>query len=360
VTIESATIVICTFNRAALLRDTIAALGRMTPPSNCAVRLLIVDNNSSDDTERAVSAARGTVPFEVTYAREERQGKSFALNHALHLATGDVLALTDDDVCPAEDWLARIVNLFRTREVVFVFGKVLPRWGALPPPELLTTRAQDIWGPLALVDYGDALTEYTNDTAGGKRLPIGANLAFRRDVLAHLGGWRTDLGKVDNTLISGEDHEIFLRLQRAGLFRGIYDPALVVKHYVPPERLTRRYFRRWFYWHGKTMHLMKDQMYESLNMASVPHVAGVPRFVYRQAMEQALRYARRLFKRDALALLTEELLALEYLGFVVHGWKTTLRLTAPATPDSDRSQVTGAQWARPFLSSSARSTAPRP
>jgi glycosyltransferase involved in cell wall biosynthesis len=360
VKVDRATIVICTFNRAALLRETIDALARMTLPRDCEVELLIVDNNSSDETASAVAAACAAAPFAIRYAREPRQGKSFALNRALALARGDVIALTDDDVWPAPDWLSRIVGRFRSDDVMFVFGKVLPRWGTLPPAELLTARAQDIWGPLALVDYGDAVADYTNETAGGKRLPIGANLALRRDVLVAMGGWRTDLGKVDNTLISGEDHEIFLRLQRARLFRGVYDPAITVLHFVPPSRLTRRYFRRWFYWHGKTMHLMKAQMYQSLNMASVPHVAGVPRFVYRQAIEQLGRYVRKLFRRDALGLLTAELAVLEYLGFVLHGWKTTLRPTVPAPPDGDRAERTGAQWARPFLSSSVRSTAPRP
>jgi hypothetical protein len=37
--------------------------------------------------------------------------------------------LTDDDVWPERDWLRRIVERFREREVTFVFGKVLPRWG---------------------------------------------------------------------------------------------------------------------------------------------------------------------------------------------------------------------------------------
>lgn len=323
--VRCASIVICTYNRAALLRETIASLARMRMPDACDVELVVVNNNSTDDTAQTVEAARRTAPFPIKFERETRQGKSFALNRALSLATGDILCLTDDDVWPAADWLARIVDLFRTREVVFVFGKVLPRWGALPPPELLTTRAQDIWGPLALIDYGDAPTAYTNDTAEGKRLPIGANLAFRRDALVQLGGWRTDLGKVDNTLISGEDHEIFIRLQRARLFDGLYDPALVVRHYVPPARLTRSYFRSWFYWHGKTMQLMQDALYGSLDLSAVPHIAGVPRFVYRQTLEQVSRYVRKLGSRDALGLLIEELLALQYLGFLAQGWTRTVR-----------------------------------
>src|SRR5690606_6778205 len=114
---------------------------------------VVVDNNSTDATLDVVRRAAAAGPRPVRYTREAAQGKSFALNHGLALARGDVLALTDDDVRPADDWLVRIVDAFRSREIQFVFGKVLPRWEVPPPPELLTIAARDIWGPLALVDY---------------------------------------------------------------------------------------------------------------------------------------------------------------------------------------------------------------
>ena len=61
------------------------------------------------------------------------------------------------------------------------------------------TLAQDVWGPLALVDYGDLIVDYQPHVPG-LRLPIGANVAFRREIVSLLGGWRTHLGKVDNSL----------------------------------------------------------------------------------------------------------------------------------------------------------------
>ena len=161
--------------------------------------------------------------------RERQQGKSFALNAAWRARKGDVLALTDDDVLPAD----RLAGAHR-RRFPRARRDVRLRQGAaalepLPPPELLTPQAQDIWGPLAIVDYGDAPIDYVAESTG-QRLPIGANLAFSRAALVAIGGWRTDLGKVNNTLISGEDHEIFMRLRRFGLYAGYYDPALAVRH----------------------------------------------------------------------------------------------------------------------------------
>jgi glycosyltransferase involved in cell wall biosynthesis len=334
-TVSAVSILICTYNRARLLRETLMALRGLDLPPDCTVEILIVDNNSTDNTRLVVDEAAATSPMPIVYLRETRQGKSFALNTGLTHAHGDVIALTDDDVLPAAEWLTRIVTVFRERDVTFVFGKVLPRWGKVPPPELLTSRAQDIWGPLAIVDYGDEPVPYLADSLG-QRLPIGANLAFSRSALLAIGGWRTDLGKVNNTLISGEDHEIFMRLRRQGLYRGHYELAASVRHYVPASRLTRKYFRQWFYWHGKTKALMLADLYPDLDLQRVPRIAGVPRFIYRQAISQLWRYVKTLGRPDALALLIEELKMLSYVGLFAQCWRRRLRRAPEAT---SRAQV---------------------
>lgn len=316
-----ASILVCTYNRAPLLREALAAMQALTPPDDCGVEIIVVDNNSTDTTPQVIAEAARRGPFPVIGLHERAQGKSFALNRGLAHARGDVIALTDDDVWPDSEWLRRIVERFREREVTFVFGKVLPRWGALPPPELLTVPAQDIWGPLALVDYGDTPTEYTASQTG-QRLPIGANLAFVRQALLTVGGWRTDLGKVNNTLTSGEDHEIFCRLRRFKLYSGFYDPAIAVRHYVPSGRLTRRYFRQWFFWSGKTHALMLNELYPEVDMARVMRIGGMPRFLWRQTFQQAGRWLRTRWPgTPALTALTEELRLIQFAGLIVECWK---------------------------------------
>ena len=322
---DSISVLICTYNRAELLTQTLEALSRTTTPDACAVEIVVVDNNSTDDTPGVVrrAAASGRIP--IRYVHERHQGKSFALNAGLSVTRGDIIALTDDDVLPSTDWLVRIVSNFRTAEdVVFVFGKVAPRWAVPPPPEMLTIRARDIWGPLALVDYGDETIQYDAATFGTRRLPVGANLAIRRDAIERVGGWRTDLGKVNNTLIAGEDHELCVRLFLAGLYSGVYDPTVSVRHLVPASRLNRRYFRRWFYWHGRTMARMADAVYLDLDLTRVPSIAGVPRFVYREFLQQVLRWIGRAGRADGLALLIEEVRLIEYVGFFSEVWRSRL------------------------------------
>jgi glucosyl-dolichyl phosphate glucuronosyltransferase len=334
--VSTLSVLICTFNRARLLEETLANLQQAIRPNDCEVEIVVVDNNSIDDTPAVVRRARRAGPFPVRYLVERQQGKSFALNSGLAIARGDVIALTDDDVLTARDWLVRIWANFRSANVVFVFGKVLPRWEVPPPPELLTRRARDIWGPLALIDYGDEPVDYEAESFGRKRLPVGANLAIRRQAIERVGGWRTDLGRVDNTLIAGEDRDLCVRLYQCGLYSGIYDPTVVVKHQVPASRLTRRYFRTWFFWHGRTLARMADTVYLDLDLTRVPFFAGVPRFVYREFLQQGVRWLERVGRRDALALLIEELALIEYFGFFVEARRGHLQLRRavrqPQTP----------------------------
>jgi hypothetical protein len=96
-------------------------------------------------------------------------------------------------------------------------------------------------------------------------------------VIAKIGGLRTDLGKLEGTLRTGEDHEFFLRLVHGG-YRGTYEPSALVRHLVPASRLRRRYFGRWLFQNGSDVARV-DRSFAS----SVPRLLGVPRYLWRQA-----------------------------------------------------------------------------
>ena len=95
-------------------------------------------------------------------------------------------------------------------------------------------------------------------------------------------------------------------------------------------RLTRRYFRQWFYWHGKTQALMLYDLFPDLDMTRVPYIAGVPRFLYRQVFEQCCLYVKQLGGRDALAQLAEELRLLRCMGLLLECWRRRGRRARPA------------------------------
>jgi glycosyltransferase involved in cell wall biosynthesis len=314
VDVSSVTVLICTFNRCAPLARTLDYFVKLPKPPDYSVDVIVVDNNSSDATPEVVGAAAAAACVPIRYVREGRQGKSFALNTGLALACGDILALTDDDVILDADWLDRIVDVFRTTDVVFVGGKVLPLWEAPPPSSLLTKRAQDIWGPLGLLDYGEERIFY-DGSPHARRRPLGGNLAIRRDAIVEIGGWRTDLGRPSGTLISGEDHEIYFRLQRAGRFRGVYEPAMVVHHAVLASKMTPTYFRRWFFAAGQTRALMARDFFPDIDFRRVPRIAGVPRFLYRELARLIARWIQS-WRLSRLDRWIEQLMVVRHAGLM--------------------------------------------
>jgi glucosyl-dolichyl phosphate glucuronosyltransferase len=240
-------VLICTFNRAELLRQTLCALRAGTMPPGCDVEIIVVDNNSRDHTPLVLRQMASEPGIPIRHAVERQQGKSFALNHGLTLARGDVIALTDDDVMPSAEWLAGIVDAFRREPLVFVLGKVLPRWGVLPPPELLMLRARDIWGPLGLVDYGDRPTRYTTARFRTLRLPSAQPWRFGATRWSASAGGARTWAAWPTARCAARTTSCASASSGRGLYESIYDPRITVQHYVPARRVTRRYFRRWFY-----------------------------------------------------------------------------------------------------------------
>src|SRR5262249_8935063 len=237
-------VVLATRNRRALLESTLEALLAQEWPAS-DYEIVVADNGSTDGTADGVRhiAARSGV-CAVRYLFVGEPGKSRALNAALPHVRGDLLALTDDDVRPDPRWLAAIAAAF-DGGVQFVVGRVLPDWEA-PPPGWMSPA---LYGVLAVPDGG------TTDLPIARGLnahimAIGANMAVRADVARRIGGFRTDLGKLEGTLRTGEDHEFFLRLLHTGC-RGVYEPRALVRHRVGAERLVPSYFRRWFHQNGR-------------------------------------------------------------------------------------------------------------
>jgi hypothetical protein len=97
---------------------------------------------------------------------------------------------------------------------------------------------------------------------------------------------------------------------------------------VPKHRLTRRYFRRWFFWHGRTIARMLPESYPEVDFTGARLILGAPRFVYRQMAGQGLRWITSIGRADGLRRLIEELYTYRYLGIVVECCKQRRRARA--------------------------------
>ena len=283
-------VIMCTYNRGALLADAIRSVLAQADGTP-AFELIVLDNNSTDRTREIVEgfAARDA---RVSYAFERRQGLSFARNTAVLHARAALIAFTDDDVRVEPDWVAAIVRAFLEHpEADMVGGRVLPLWPAEPPAWL----TRDHWAPLALADHGHAPIAITPDRP---ICLIGANLALRRAAFDALGGFAGAFQRVKDGIGSLEDHEFLLRLLRSGR-TGLYDPRIVVQAEIQPNRLERAYHRRWHQGHGRFHALLRsDHMEQSKRGA----LFGVPAHLYRQFLGDLLGWMRaRLAGADARA-----------------------------------------------------------
>lgn len=238
-------VIIATYNRAALLDECLQHL--RAQHFRDGDEIIIVNNGSTDGTAAIVDSHREGLSVDLHLLYEGQPGKSHALARALTAAHGDILAFLDDDVNVDAQWLDVVRSTMSDEQIALMGGRVLPRWEPDVPGWMRAAPAQHarLGAPLGLLEYAPHVVEL------GPRTVLGANMAVRREVFGAVGGFATHLGKLRGTLLSGEDHELCLRVQRAG-FRGVYVPQAIVRHWVPVDRTRVRYFLKWFYWSGIT------------------------------------------------------------------------------------------------------------
>ncbi|HKW93341.1 MAG TPA: glycosyltransferase [Methylomirabilota bacterium] len=236
-------VVITTWNRARLLADTLHALAAQRVSPTLKWEIVVVDNNSSDETKETVRRSGETSRMRVRYVFEPRQGQSFARNSGVEAADGAVILFTDDDILPRPDWVPAMLNTITRGDLDGAGGRVLPLWEAEPPRWLYGRRHLLTW--LALVDEDEACAlEYP---LMGTRRIVGASMAFRRDVFEEFGCFDTTLGHRGTRPYGGEEVEFINRLLRKGR-RIAYEPSIVVHHRIGVDRLRKAFFlRRLFY-----------------------------------------------------------------------------------------------------------------
>ena len=236
-------VILCTFNRCHLLPEALGSVAASNMPSGITWEVLVVDNNSTDQTREVVEAFSRHHPGRFRYLFEPRPGKSYALNAGIAAAKGDALAFMDDDVTVVPDWLWNLVVPLREGGFAGTGGRIVPRWATVPP-SWLPNEGWASAGPLVSFDRG----------AEGHTLeesPFGTNMAYLRRAFVQYGGFRVDLGPCPYNEIRNEDSEFARRLLQARE-RLYYVPSAVVYHPVTEDRLTKKYFLTWWFDKGRS------------------------------------------------------------------------------------------------------------
>ncbi len=288
-------VLIATYNRAALLGETLDVLARSETDPLMPWEVVVIDNNSTDDTRHVVRSRQAGYPVRLTYLVERRQGRSAALNAGIAATAAPLLLFTDDDVRVEPGWLlagARALD----DGADYVGGPVVPIWEA-PPPRWLDLTRGDLWGTIAILDYGPSRFTFEDRC----RVPLGANMGFHRSLVERVGAFRADLGRSNGRRVLGQEVPELLARSRAANLSGVYVPEMRVHHHIPAARLTKRYFRRW--WVGKgfskaILDATQPITETGLDLRTVPHLGSVPRFMISDAGRDILAYARAVVVND--------------------------------------------------------------
>jgi glycosyltransferase involved in cell wall biosynthesis len=334
-----ATVLIATYNRSRLLDETLASLAQMRVPPALRWDVLVVDNNSTDDTRRVVERRASSFPVRLQYLFEGRQGRSSALNAGIAHAEGTVLAFTDDDVQVAEGWLeaASAPLMGRESSLAYTGGPVRPIWETEPPRWLDLSRG-DLWGTIAIQDHGAERFIYEQQ----RKVPLGANMAARHELFEQVGGFRADLGRTGGRLVLGQEvPELLLRAGGAGL-RGMYVPEMQVRHHIPARRLEPAYFRRW--WFGKgvsraALERLQPITELGIDLRQTSHVLGVPRYMYGSVLRDGLGMVRERLRGRRDASFRHEMMAVYFAGYFWARWRERRAGTKPAQSSPDAAET---------------------
>jgi glycosyltransferase involved in cell wall biosynthesis len=272
-------VIVCTYNRASNLTSCIAHLAGQEGVDDCAWEVLIVDNNSNDNTKAVVKALRERVGIVIRYAFEPQQGLSHARNLGIREASGAHVLFIDDDIHVTPGWLRAFAEAFRSKDCDAAGGPIIVR-SPRPLPKWIRP---EMMGFLGGLDYGE--TPCVLD--GQDRYPFGGNMGFRRATLERFGGFDVGLGRKGSgeraeELFKGEEAAYFARVADGGASI-CYVPEGRVEHHILPYQWRRKFFL--------TLHY--NEGFQAVQRSAPPSarkIGAVPLFVIRQLLRALGRF----------------------------------------------------------------------
>ncbi|NOV00011.1 glycosyltransferase family 2 protein [Paenibacillus planticolens] len=234
-------VIICTYNRSEILRECIESVLKNQVEND--FELLVIDNNSNDNTEEIVSLFTNNYS-NVRYVKEEQVGLSIARNTGIAEATGEIVAFIDDDVVVSPLYIQAIHSFFCEHpEEVCAGGKVIPVW-EFEKPEWFVKNFASIIGETT---YGEK-----KRILKFQEVPIGCNMIFKKEIFRKTGMFNINLGIKGDELFLGEENALCEKIRKLG--RNIYYlPEAYVRHKVHRNKVSQDYVLRRLKLEGASM-----------------------------------------------------------------------------------------------------------
>jgi glycosyltransferase involved in cell wall biosynthesis len=221
------TVVVCTYNRAALLHRALASLAALQTAGRFQYEIVVIDNASTDETAQVIAQAAQTTPVPLRGVYEAQPGVSAARNRGIREAAGEWIAFFDDDQEADPRWLHELLSTAADKQVRCACGVIRLRLDSQDQARLAFA-CRELLGELEARQAAGCFSRRCAPGAG--------NMLVHRTVFAQIGGYDESLRE------AGEDSDFNNRLLAAGI-QGWYSPRALAWHNTPPYRLTERYLR---------------------------------------------------------------------------------------------------------------------
>ena len=244
-------IIICTYNRSQLLEHCLNSLLAQDAAEDL-YEVIIVDNNSSDDTkeitQQYLNKSKGN-----RYVLEEKQGLSHARNRGYKEAKTNWICYLDDDATAKENYISRIIWFTNNKPYSFFGGVYLP-WYLYGRP---------IWFK---DKYASNKKKYKNITVlPSNEFVSGGVMVIKKELLDQSNGFSPELGMTGNKIAYGEETSLQIFFRNKG-YEIAYDPELVIHHVVAKQKLRTGFFIESSYAKGRDMIKMEGSKSSKINL----------------------------------------------------------------------------------------------
>jgi GT2 family glycosyltransferase len=233
-TVPAVSIVMPTYNRSQYVVAAVEHLLNLKPPDG-GFEIIVVDDGSKDDTATVLASQVDSGAIQLI--RRANGGPAAARNTGIAASRGSIIALTDDDCQPAEDWLMQLLAVLESSSVAGVGGRTVPASVDSLVSRFVARRH---------------VSELPASANGAVRWLVTCNAAFKREALLAVGGFDESY-----PVPGGEDTDLCARLISAGYTLGVAPDALVKHDHT--WRSARHFAHTWYrYGRGDARHLRRD------------------------------------------------------------------------------------------------------
>jgi glycosyltransferase involved in cell wall biosynthesis len=258
-------VIICTYNRALMLRDALASLAKQEDINKADYEVLVVDNGSADNTQEIVTSF--TEQLQIRYIMETELGQSNARNRGIREARGRLLVFTDDDVLFSPRWLVELLEGARRWADACAFGGCIKAKWEVAKPRWFWDKGRFSMNNI-IVQFDPPIPE-----GPLKKLSfVGCNMAFRSSAFEMYGSFLPQLGLKGCNMARGEEYELFDRITAKG-GEVVYLPKAFLYHRVPETRAVKSYYIRWMKGGGITL---AQRIISGERLSRFPHFLRCP------------------------------------------------------------------------------------